>query len=102
MKESPCLDFPGGTCLHLACRAASSPIASRVLLNAEIRWNILDNWGRFLKASPKGSRRRKVLANIVRHIRRAGDLEDDYYTAVIWADALVPLEGETRPAVVLM
>lgn len=91
--EVPCLYLPRETCLHRGCQLAArrlrDRVAQRLRLNARIEYDILNNWGRLLRASRKGGPRRAALAVIVRSIRAAGDLQADHYRATIYADALV-------------
>jgi hypothetical protein len=63
----------------------AGPPAWRVL-NRDIRWHILDNWGRFLRAHPRRSTARCALARIVRDIRRRGQLTAEHFTACITAE----------------
>ena len=66
-------------------------------LNREIRHHILTNWGRFLRATGRGSARRRFLAGLVRQIRAdgrqsgtCGALELAVYApACAWASALI-------------
>jgi len=61
----------------------------RHVLNSHIRWHILDNWGRFLRTAPRGSKRRKALASLSHSIRKSRRITANHYRACIWLDALV-------------
>jgi hypothetical protein len=58
-------------------------------LNSHIRWHILDNWGRFMRSSPRHGKRRKSLASLIRSIRKSRRILAKHFRACIWLDALV-------------
>lgn len=71
---------PDPRCWHTECRIAAVPdprVRARLTQNARIRdW--LGNWGRFDRATERGSTGRNRLARFVRALRRAGPEHDPY------------------------
>jgi len=94
-EDYPCTLYAGGRCLHFECRLATLPsdLAQKIRRNHDVRWHLLEGWGRFDRQKPRGSKERRILAIVCRAMRK-GEIDlGQAVPALLWGKHLTPDEA---------